>query len=402
VAPLEAATPAELAEELRRQVFAAVARTMRGSERVVVALSGGLDSSGVLAAALATARGAGVAEVRAVTLSFAGIGDDRPHVRALCAELGITPVQVAPHECVRHLRRALVLDGAPCVIPPAAWVLELGERARALGAGCVLTGEGGDLVLDGDLSSLAARAKGGDIWGAARAAARLELIAPSTPARRVVSLVGRPLLRARIPRPLRTGWRVLSARRRYPWLAPALRPWVRAATARQLAREARLVSADGPRTDASWMEHEGADRFLDVGDARAQFESATGVPQHTPFLDPIFVDFMRRIPTSLLFHGDRSRGLYREALRGLVPDSVRLRRTKATFAGSVREMLDVGRGADALADLLDLRELRALGLIEPSAFGAHLRDAVAHNVGQWLELWTPLAIEAFLRQREAP
>ena len=388
-------TAEEHAGELRRQLFTAVARALGPSKRVAIAVSGGLDSSGVLAAAIAAARGASPIAVDAITLYFAGVGDDRPHADALCSELGIVPIRVAPKQCASRVRSSLVLDGGPCVIPPAAWVLELCARARDLGADRVLTGEGGDLVVEGDLARFADQAFRGDWLGAVRGAADLRLIAPSSPARRVASLVVRPLARRALPSAVRLRWRVRAAFKRTPWTPPSLEPWIAHATRRQIAREGITT---GPHTDASWIENEGADRLLEFADARAQFESTGALPIYTPFLDPQFVDHVRRIPPGLLFHGGLSRGLYREALRGRVAEVVRLRKTKGTFAAAVREMLDEGGASHAVADLLDFRALSSLGLVDPISYAAHFRAATTQGVSRWVELWAPLAIEAFLRR----
>src|SRR5438477_489510 len=77
-------TPDELAEEVRTALRRAVSRSLEGTRRVAIQVGGGLDSSTILALAVAAARGAGHPEIEAITLSFASPGDDRPHLKQLC------------------------------------------------------------------------------------------------------------------------------------------------------------------------------------------------------------------------------------------------------------------------------------------------------------------------------
>jgi asparagine synthase (glutamine-hydrolysing) len=385
----------ELAEELRRAIVAAVARAIGDARKVAIALSGGLDSSGVLAAAVVLARGGGPKELHALTLDFADPGDDRPYVRALCDELGIVPVRVAPSSLGRWVRGALAIDGAPCIVPTASWVLDAMSRVREARADVLLTGDGGDFVFEGDLSAIAARAQGGEWLAAARSAMRLELpFVPRGPAR-VMDLVIRPMLRRRVPFALRARWRARALGRRFPWVTRAARAW-----AARALRDAMRTEVDpyGTRADASWLEAGGSARLLDYGDVRTQLEHAAGASWQSPYFDPELVDFVRRIPSDKLLHGGRSRGLYREAFRGLLPEGVRLRGTKSGVGEAVREIVRGSGGLEAFGDLLELRRLRALDLVDPSAVRASLDRAMRGGAANWTALWAPLAIEAFLER----
>jgi asparagine synthase (glutamine-hydrolysing) len=81
-------TPDELAEELRTAIEQAVRRAIEGRRRVAIQVSGGLDSSSVLAQAVALARGAKRPEIDAITWSFAGLGRS-PHLEELARGWGL-------------------------------------------------------------------------------------------------------------------------------------------------------------------------------------------------------------------------------------------------------------------------------------------------------------------------
>ncbi len=89
-------SPDELAEELRAVIERVVRRSIEGSRRVAVLVSGGLDSSAVLALAVAAARGAGRTELDAVTWSFAGPGDDAPTFESSAIRSGSFPFACLP------------------------------------------------------------------------------------------------------------------------------------------------------------------------------------------------------------------------------------------------------------------------------------------------------------------
>jgi hypothetical protein len=89
------------------------------------------------------------------------------------------------------------------------------------------------------------------------------------------------------------------------------------------------------------------------------------------------------------------RGLLREAMRGLVPDRVRLRPDKAYFETALADLFRAIRHEPWLDDLLSMRELAGLGLVEPKPFRAELDRMVREN--DWFSLWPPIAVEAFLR-----
>lgn len=408
--PLRLADPVDLAKALRAELFGAVERAMQGARRVAVLGGGGVDSSAVLALACEVAKRRSDLEIVAVAFDFEGPGDDRPHMRALCKHLGVEPIRVTPAEAGRFVRPMLVADGAPYTWPSAGFERALAEAARKTGADLTLGGAGGDDLFDGDpreLASLFVRSP----QAALRHARRLVIsdADPQAPTRlrtRAGWLL-RPLLAPLLPAPLRTRRRVREFGRWFPWAGPALR--------RALEEHAALAHAPDARATTPserYLRLARSAHLAEVGTMRAQLACASGIPRRDPLLDPSLLEFVASVPPHHLFLGERMRGLFRESVRGLVPDSVRLRTDKASFETAQAEMIESAGGFAAFADLARVERSAALGLVEPSRFSRSFeRLALAHASSRarsgadaelvpgadWLGIWPVLAVEAFLK-----
>jgi asparagine synthase (glutamine-hydrolysing) len=385
----------ELIEELKSRLRLGVERAIDGRNRIAVMASGGLDSSCVLANAVALARGADRREIEAVTLTFAAPGDDRPHLAAICESLGIVPIRVRPSETRQHLLGTLVSDGAPMTWPTSAWETTLLQVARDRGADVVLTGNGGDHMFNGNIASLAREAAGGRPWDAVRSAVRLRTHFPSTAWSRIVHGVVAPLLVEVAPK-LRQARRRIATRRRYPWMGAKLKRVVLASLDRHVG-----LTGHSEQTCASKINSFIRSEFLEIAEFRGQLEAKAGCTRADPLLDADLVELIASLPPHYLLHGDSTRGLFREALRGLVPDSVRTRVDKGSFEPAIAEVVGVSE-SHALRDLATMRCLSARGLVEPHSYRHHFESVLADGPKSqdWLAIWPALAAEAFLRQHE--
>ncbi|HEY1691523.1 MAG TPA: asparagine synthase-related protein [Polyangiaceae bacterium] len=385
----------DAAVELRDRVLAAVSRAMGPSEAVGVLVSGGLDSSGIFAAAVRASR-TGTPSVGGFALDFGGVGDDRPHLAALSSMLSVSVHRVSPRACPA-VRDVLVVNHAPVTYQPITCVMAM--AVRSLGWERVLTGTGGDEVFGGDLRLFADIARRGHLVCALRGAAALSGYGTSTPRSRMSSLVVRPLLRSAIPKEV---LRRIRARRGRPsgpgWAGPHLRRMV------QSEGFAPIVADEDERSsDKSWMSHAAFwPLYLDHSDARAQTEKVGGFLEVDPFFDPEVVDFVASLSPEILFHGNRLRGLYQEALRGLVPETLRLRTDKA-WMSAYDDIVEASGGIESLEDLAYPHRLADLGIVEPDVFRARfeeLRNPVKDRF-LWTEIWPVLGAEAFLRDPAA-
>jgi asparagine synthase (glutamine-hydrolysing) len=383
-------TTPELPAALRRELRASVARAMEGARSVGVMAGGGVDSSIVLTLALEEARARGDVEVFAVAIDCGGVGDDRPHLRALAAHHGIEPVRVSPQECAQYLRPGLVADAAPCTWPSVAYEHALMSVARARGADRILSGVGGDDLFNGDPGSYAALARRGHLVRAVREAAALELVWPVSPFDKVRNYVVAPLVAPFAPSALRRRRRRRRLDEWCPWAGPVLRDLMdREALA---PRESLATPRDRYRFFAT------SAPLAEVAAARVQREALTGVPRRDPLLDPALVEFVCRIEPIELLRGGTLRGLFRDAMRGSLPERVLYRIDKWGPELAQREIVRAAGGFEALRDLATATHAADLGLVDPAkfekTFGAFPEQALTAS---WLDIWPVLSVEAFLR-----
>jgi asparagine synthase (glutamine-hydrolysing) len=383
----------ELAHEVREGLRRATARAIDGAKRVAIMVSGGLDSSSVLAAAVAAARGAGQPEIDALNLSFGGVGDDRPYFRDLCEDLGIVPVVISPAEASTNVLRGLVADGAPFTWPTSGWEITMLQRARERGATVMLTGAGGDHIFHGDARTFARELWSRHFYRAAFRIARFKTYTRTSTARRIFSYgVSPPLLR--IAPSLQHMRRRVSSRRLWPWAGPVLRDVLRDVYVRAQPSDGWL----DPTSNTTFNQMMRSE-FLEMAECRGQMEAITDCARVDPLLDDELVELVAGCPQEALLHGNQGRGLFRQAIRGLVPERLRLRRDKGHFAVALYGMI---RGSDlsSLRDLASARELVKLGLVEPGGlrkdFDAALGSGEREN--HWLAVWPAIAAEAFVRK----
>jgi asparagine synthase (glutamine-hydrolysing) len=132
---------------------------------------------------------------------------------------------------------------------------------------------------------------------------------------------------------------------------------------------------------------------------RSQEELLGGYAKSDPYVDDGFLRFVATLPPLALLHGNFRRGLLREAMRGLVPEDVRLRETKAGFTPALVRTLELLGGFGIFRHLAEVRMLADLGLVEPNAFRAAFERAAAAPLREALwDVLPSLSVEAFLRE----
>ena len=142
--------------------------------------------------------------------------------------------------------------------------------------------------------------------------------------------------------------------------------------------------------------------YLYSSEARAQTEIVGGFLRVDPLLDAEVVNFVASLRPEQLFHDDWLRGLYREALRGWVPESLRLRSDKADFGPALWGLAGGAEGLGTLGDLARCEHLADLGIVEPAIFEERFRKLQRTNDEYlWTEVLPVLSAEAFLKKRSA-
>jgi asparagine synthase (glutamine-hydrolysing) len=270
------------------------------------------------------------------------------------------------------------------------------ELAVADGASAVLDGQGGDelYALSGYL--IADRVMQGRLLSSWRLTQRL----PGAP--------------GRSRRQLFDGWRYFAIpgilpsalyerirERRHPsgpqWLAPAGRDLLRETAIDLKWRDRR----DVPR----WWAHKAhlltaGRQSVGMPEYLRQRASSAGLVARPPLFDVDLVEFALRIPPELEFAADLDRPLIREAMRGRVPDSVRLDVLKSNLA-------PFHHASIAGPDLGPIREVLSAPDLEIAAYvdGDAVRWLVEHppEFGVWgsdrwaTDVWRLMAAECWLR-----
>ena len=362
---------------LRELLEHAIERALDGVKRVGVLAGGGLDSAAVLALACRWAERTG-GSVFAVALDYEAAGDDRPHLRALEKHLACEVVRVPPEQAAARIALIDGVDGAPFPWPTGPFEVEMLAVARAHGAERSLSGAGGDELFNGNPRSLAAHLRRGHLGRALGAARRLEGF--DAPRSRILSWLARPLVAACQPASLRA-WRSAYRPSSAPaWVGPAAHAFLR-------ARDA-IDPVGAHRDYVAWLRH--------------QEMVASGADLREPFFDADVMRMVGELPPEWLLHGDARRGLFREAMRGLLPESLRTRSDKARFEPALARFFEAAGGAARLRPLAKLTRLVSLGIVS-SSHSASTFEAFAGDPREaepWLALWPALAVEAFLRASE--
>lgn len=392
----------DLAGELSSLVNRAISRSVEGVRQVGLFVSGGIDSSFLLSRTLELASASRTPRVSVINLEFGALGDDRPHFDSLCAQLGVTPRRVRPVECSPLYFQSMVIDAAPTIWPTAPFEIRLLQLARERGAAIALTGGGGDNVFNGDFRIFADQFRRGHCATALHTAANLKGWTKSTATYRMHAFVVSPILRSVFPRPALD---LIGALRRgnlprIPWAGPRLRRFIADG----------LLTHDQPEpenrpTDRSWLcEEMRSVSFALAKEAVGQVEASAGCTRVDPYLDDDLVEFIARLDPRLLFHRGWVRGLYRHAMRGAIPDAIRLRPDKSRFEPAFVEVLEGAGGWGKLRSLSRMAALGDYGLVEPAGFQdrmAQLRQQPLDGRG-WLQMWPVLSAEAFLQSLSGP
>jgi asparagine synthase (glutamine-hydrolysing) len=386
----------DAAGALRRVLESTVARTIGSARRVAVLTGGGVDSSALLALAAREMRARG-GSAFAVALDYRADGDDGPHLEALEQHLGCEVIRVAPEEAAHRANLLYGIDAAPFGSPMGPLEVELMARARAHGADLVLTGNGGDDIFDGVPHALAQLTRAGRPIAALRAVRALRGF--ELPKNRLFEWAVRPVLTPLVPRALRM-WKARRARPRpSPWAGRRLRRSIESSWSSKLDElDARLASrARAPEETAP-----SEPMRVWIGWHRHQQEVASGIERCDPYFDRKLVAWVHCLPAVWLLKGDVRRGLFREAIRGLVPESLRTRNDKAWFEPAVFRFVESAGGFMSLEPLARVPRLADLGLVEPGPFKAAFDALAARPIAswEWSKLWPLLSAEAFLAERE--
>jgi asparagine synthase (glutamine-hydrolysing) len=331
-------------------------------------LSGGVDSSAVVASMVAT----GHRPSHTYCVGFDGRGmaaegfsDDLAYARQVAAHLGVplTPIMADPARILARLPGLAGLLDEPTADPAPLFVEDIARQARADGLKVLMSGTGGDDIFSGYRRHQSVRLR--DYAGKHGPALSrlLKTLAPllkkhgrlAPLARRAEALA--ELLSLDDEKFLRAAFRTNSHAAAWQLLKPEWRQGL-AKGWRNALDDAQAESAGQDILNRMlYMELAGflPDHNLNYGDKAGM---AHGVEIRVPLTDRRLMAFMADVPPSHKLHNLSPKWLFKQALKPRLPTGV-LWRKKAGFGAPVRAWLTSkgqGGGRDLVESTLNARE----------------------------------------------
>jgi asparagine synthase (glutamine-hydrolysing) len=318
----------EYAERLRQLLQEAVAVRLRTPSTVLSELSGGLDSSSVACIASTLVEGRKVDAAGLTTLSYDYPGSsDAKFIRMLKEERNFTATHMSTAD-FPFVAWDCVGASAPLFWAPR-WI-EVRRRMDAMGAGVLLTGQLGDLVMGNwwDDSEQVGDAIRCLDFRRAVADAREWSHVLRVPIHMILSSA----VKANTP-----GWRFWKlSQSMQPATSDSVEPAFR-----------RKIAEDQEQADLCWLKHVSPGRrkhFWSIAEMRhTRFlrcpEPLRDVACAHPFAHRPLVEYMLTIPADVVCKPGRPRYLMRRALAGCVPAPILARRSKAAYNASFIDAL---------------------------------------------------------------
>lgn len=392
----------EAAAKVRDTIEAAVERQLITDVPVGAFLSGGLDSSSVVA--FATRHFAGRLQCFSIDTEgegeAEGFSDDLPYARRVADHLGVDlHVVRTDRRMMDRLPEMLYHLDEPTADPAALNALLISELARSQGMKVLLSGAGGDDVFTGYRRHYALQQERWWSWWPQPVRAGLRAAAGALPRRH-------PLAR-RVAKAFEGADRPAAERlaRYFLWLDPSrvlglLSPDLRAGLVAgdTYAPLERTVARAGGRASLETMlylenKHFLADHNLNYTDKMGM---AAGVEVRVPLLDLKVVELANSLPTSLRQRGRTGKWIFKKAMEPILPHDV-IYRPKSGFgvplrrwlATSMREVAEDTLGADAV---------RRRGLFDADAVQRLRADDAAGRIDASYTIFALMCAELWARQ----
>ncbi|WP_172122479.1 MULTISPECIES: asparagine synthase-related protein [unclassified Devosia] len=403
-APDAGLSPPEAVRDLLQQ---AVRARLRGAPAMGAMLSGGLDSSSVVATAARLRPGV---SLRTLSFDYPATPElsERRYVDAVLAAYPLQPSFVpfddlAPLQGVSQLA---LRDADLLFAPGSGKMLRLFKTAKELGATVLLDGHGGDEVIShgyGRLAELAQAGRWGALYGELRGVAATFNDSPSRVFLRYFAAYG--------------PGRRLAGRAQRLW--SALRPPETGAVgptafvAADLAKRICLADRHAEWRQALRTAHADEDSLHRwnvsspaVGQSFEALDRAAalaGVELRFPFFDRRLVCYALSLPPSEILRDGWSRSVLRRAMQDILPPQVQWRRDKTDFSSELRLGLVKHHGGEL--DALDGDSFGVslfLNMDQVRSTIARLRaDPLRLDAGELFGLWRALFLSLWLQSRAA-
>jgi asparagine synthase (glutamine-hydrolysing) len=402
-APAPMSVP-EAAERVRDAVATAVKRQMVADVPVGAFLSGGLDSSSIVA--FASREAPPPMDVFSIGFSDGdamrreGFADDLPYARAVAERFGarLHVVEVG-HEMAGELETMIWHLDEPTADPAPINALLICRLARERGLKVLLSGTGGDDIFTGYRRHLAVLRE--RYWAFLPKALRASAAAlgARVPAASPLGRRAQKLLRYA---GLEGDDRLVSY---FYWIPPETLaglygPLLREALAGSDPGEplratlTRLPASTSPLRRMLYLEgkHFLADHNLNYGD---KMSMASGVEVRVPLLDPDLVALAASIPDALKQRGSTGKWIFKKAMEPVLPPDV-IYRPKTGFGVPLRRWLRVEL-RPLVEEVLAPARLRDRGLFDPAAVARLRADDLAGRLDGTYAIFALVCLELWCR-----
>ena len=400
--PVAAVSGAAAVRETEARLRTAVHRQMVADVPVGAFLSGGLDSSSIVAFARETNPDLRCFTIEAVGAAGDGMADDLPYARRVAAhfKVPLDVVRVDAARMAQDLDAMVAQLDEPLADPAPLNVLYICRRAREQGMKVLLSGAGGDDLFTGYRRHRAVQAERFWAWLPRTARAGLARLAGGFDQRRALGRRVRKLLSGAA---LSSDERLVNY---FRWtgrqdLAALYAPEFRAAIADAEATAPMTEFLSGlpgdlpPLGRMLVLEQRFflADHNLIYTD---KMSMAAGVEVRVPFLDLDLVEFAQTIPLGLKQRGAEGKWILKKAMERYLPHDV-IYRPKTGFGVPLRAWMrhDL-RGL--LADVLCEGNLRRRGIFSPCGVQDLIRKNDSGEIDGSYTLLSILCIELWCRK----
>jgi asparagine synthase (glutamine-hydrolysing) len=365
---------ADATEELRALLDDATRIRLRADVPVAAYLSGGLDSSLIVALARRHVR----RDLCAFGVEFEQREfDEGTFQRELAAELGaaLTQTEVTARTIGEHLPEAVRFAERPTLRTALVPLFMLSKIVREAGFKVVLTGEGADELFAG--YDLFREDKIRRFWArdpsSTMRPALLSQLYPYLARSLGSSAVSTRFFAHRLEETADPLYSHLLRFNNTARVARLLRPEILTTSQVDVAAElqARLPDDFASFTPLGRAQYLEIATFLNgyllhaQGDRMMMGHSVEG---RFPFLDYRVAELAMTLPDSFRLHGLNEKHVLRRAASGLVPDQIR-KRTKQPYRAPIGATLAGPSAPDYVAETMGSDALRAAGIFEPGAVG---------------------------------
>lgn len=390
---------------VRDAVQTAVARQLVTDVPLGAFLSGGLDSSAIVACATRALSSGSRLQCFSIDITGGmggeGFAEDLPYARRVARHLDVDlHVVTVDQSMMQRLSEMLYYADEPTPDPAAISALLIAELARSQGIKVLLSGTGGDDIFTGYRRHYALRQERFWSWlpKPARAAMRVafDRLPKSNAMGRRAAKAFRYADQADDVR-LASYFLWLDPERALGLLSPALRQSLTIADmyAPMIDTLGSIAPDTAPLERMLYLEgkHFLADHNLNYTDKTGM---AAGVEVRVPLLDPDLVRLAQSIPLRMRQRGRTGKWVFKKAMEPLLPRDV-IYRPKSGFGVPLRQWMHTSM-ADVVHDALSPDRVAARGLFDPDAVQRLILDDAAGRIDATYSIFAMVCVELWCRQ----